>query len=327
MEPRRKVLSIVGPSRSGSTILSAVLGEVPGFFGAGELRWLWARDLAEQRVCGCQTTPAACPVWSRVVEQAMGVSPEEQSGPRLADALQPVVSAQREITRLSNRRRLLATPGADRRHSVALDVLTEATVSVVDALLQTTGAHTLIDESKRPQEAAVLAAAGRFDHYVVHLVRDPRAVVHSWRRAKPLPASTGSAAMPRRGLPKTLMRWLENCSGAEYLRPHIDPHHWLAVRYEDFAAHPRATVQSILDMLEEDCEAPFTSDDTVVLGPNHYLSGNPSRFRTGPVRIVADSEWQTSLPRRQRLLVDVATLPFLLRYGYPVAGAALRRAS
>jgi len=40
-----------------------------------------------------------------------------------------------------------------------------------------------------------------------------------------------------------------------------------------------------MSRIEEDCEAPFTSDDTVVLGPNHYLSGNPSRFRTGPVRI------------------------------------------
>jgi hypothetical protein len=272
-------------------------------------------------------TPATCPVWSRVVELSLGVAPGRQTGPDLAAAVRPVVSAQHEVCRLAHRRRLLSSPRMGCSTDRAFGLLTEATVSVVDALFRTTGAHTLVDESKRPQEAAVLAASGRFDHYVIHLVRDPRAVVHSWNRAKPLPAAAGRDAMAARRLSKTLMRWLENCSGAEYLRPHIDAERWLAVRYEDFARRPRATLGRIRNMLGERHDAPFTDEETVVLGSNHYLSGNPSRFRTGPVRIVPDDAWRTEMPRGQRAVVELATLPFMLRYGYPLLGTAPPRAS
>jgi hypothetical protein len=74
-EPRVKVLSIVGSGRSGTTVLAAILGEVAGFFDAGELHWVWGRSLVEQRPCGCGRPPAKCPIWSRVVEGVFGVPP------------------------------------------------------------------------------------------------------------------------------------------------------------------------------------------------------------------------------------------------------------
>ena len=64
---RTKVLSIVGPGRSGTTILASVLGEADGFMSVGELRWLWRRGLLERRSCGCGVPPAECPVWSGIV--------------------------------------------------------------------------------------------------------------------------------------------------------------------------------------------------------------------------------------------------------------------
>jgi hypothetical protein len=56
----------------------------------------------------------------------------------------------------------------------------------------------------------------------------------------------------------------------------------------------------------------------VELGTNHTLAGNPNRFRTGSVRIAEDDEWQSRLARRDRMVMTSATLPMLLRYGYPV---------
>jgi hypothetical protein len=319
MTPSRKVLSIVGAGRSGTTILCNILGEVPGFFGGGELRWLWARDLVQQRVCGCGRTAASCPVWAPVVAQTLGVGPAEQTTARLVPLLAPVVDAQRHTSRLSRRRQLLASAA---REGAPVDPqharLTEATVGVLNALFDVTGASTVVDASKRPQEAAVLAGAGEFDHYVVHVVRDPRAVVQSWRRAKPLPEQAGRSAMPARGSSKTVMRWMENAAGAELLRRHVDRERWLFIRYEDFAAAPRATVDTILEMIGEPGRPPFTSSSTVLLRPNHNLSGNPSRFDNGEVRIVLDDRWKRDMPRRDRAAVTAATMPFLLRFGYPL---------
>jgi len=315
----RKVLSLVGAGRSGSTVLSSILGEVPGILDAGELRWLWARDLVGQRVCGCGATPAACPVWSAVTEKTTGIPADRQDGATLTDALRDRIDAQREATRLGNRRRLLtlAAPRPGHATDAAMSDLVGAGVATFDALFSVTGADVVVDASKRPQEAAVLARSG-IDHYVVHMVRDPRAVVHSWRRAKPLPAAAGKAAMGTRSMRRTLMRWVENAAGAELLRRHVPQDRWLFLRYEDFAQRPLQTVDQVLALLGVEADPPFTAPDTVRLAAHHVLSGNPNRFTTGAVRIVADQEWRTRMTRRDLALVEGATWPFLLRYGYPV---------
>lgn len=317
MTPRRKVLSIVGSGRSGTTILCNILGEVPGVFGTGEVRWLWARDLVEQRVCGCGRPPVSCPVWGPVTRH-LGLSADDADQDHLLAVLEKIVAAQHQVTSLRNRPHLLTAPSDHRPADSGPGSLTEATVALFEAVFDATGAVALVDASKRPQEAAVLAASGAFDHYVVHVVRDPRAVVHSWRHAKPLPSSTGQPPMAAKRSSKTVLRWMENAGGSEVLRRSIDPGRWLAIRYEEFALRPRATIDRILDLIGVDGPTPFLDAHTVVLGQNHNLSGNPSRFTTGRVKIVPDDRWIVDMPRRDQLTVAAATLPFLLRFGYPL---------
>ena len=47
--PAVRVLYIAGSGRSGSTILDRTLGQVDGFFSAGELCNLWGRGLLARR--------------------------------------------------------------------------------------------------------------------------------------------------------------------------------------------------------------------------------------------------------------------------------------
>ena len=47
------VVYIAGYSRCGSTILSNVLGEIPGWFNAGELMYIWNRMSSPDGICGC----------------------------------------------------------------------------------------------------------------------------------------------------------------------------------------------------------------------------------------------------------------------------------
>lgn len=314
-----RVVSIVGCGRSGSTLLSSILAELPGVLGAGEVRWLWGRDLVEQRVCTCGRRPAACPVWSSVVHDVLGLAPDEQTPERLRERLRGVVAAQRRAQQWPRRWRVLTAPargGGDQTAEV------DATVETLRALARLTGAHTVVDSSKRPQEAAVIASSGAFDHYVVHVVRDPRAVVHSWRRAKALPAVTGRTAMATRTGAKTVWRWLDNASSAEVLRRSVPADRWLSLRYEDVAADPRAALQQVLDLIGLDGALPFEGPDTVVLHPGHVLSGNPNRFQEGPVRVRVDREWAETMPRREQAAIAAATWPFLRRYGYARASAS-----
>jgi hypothetical protein len=113
-------------------------------------------------------------------------------------------------------------------------------------------------------------------------------------------------------------KWTENCLSAEVLRRRVPADRWLFLRYEDFAARPRERIEDIFVFLGLHAEPPVLPDGTVELGSSHTVAGNPDRFRTGEVRIVADEEWRRGMPRHEQVLVGLATAPLLRRYGYPV---------
>jgi Sulfotransferase family len=312
--PRVKVLSMVGEGRSGTTVLAAILGEVAGFFDAGELHWVWGRSLVQQRPCGCGRPPSQCPIWSRVVQATFGLPPEQQATGRGGRATDAVVADERELMARRNRFRLLRGDHRSGAGWPALNRMRAVTGSLYAQLIAVTGARVIVDASKRPGDAAVLAGVGSVDLYVLHIVRDPRAVVFSWSRPKP--SLDGTTVMKRMRPSRVVRDWMESNAGAELLRRHVPDDRWYSLTYEDFAARPRETVRRIVAFLGEDGEAPFVSDDTVVLGVNHTLLGNPDRFRTGPVTIAPDGRWRSQMPRRQQVSVQIATWPLMRRYGY-----------
>jgi hypothetical protein len=304
-----KVLSIVGPGRSGTTILAGILGSVEGVVDVGELRWLWRRGLLERRTCGCGLPVDECPLWSAVVADVVAGRSRTT-----ADVATEVAAAQDLLISRRHRLRVIrsAATGAD---WPPLEPVRTATAQLVRAVAEVTGARVVVDSSKRAQDAAVLTGLPDVDHYVLHMVRDPRAVAFSWgKQDKTIRVAGGTRAMGSRGLLSSVSRWMENGLGATALRPHLPAHRWMSLRYEDFAAHPRATVSRILDFLGEDGVPPFVDDDSVVLDVNHTVAGNPNRFSVGKVRIRLDDEWRRSMPRHRQFLVQALTWPLRLRF-------------
>ena len=305
---RMRVLSIVGPGRSGTTVLASILGEVDGVQTVGELRWLWRRGLLERRPCGCGLPPEECPVWSKVVAEGLAGRSE---------SVEDIAAAQVQLG--ARRHRLRAIRGGTGRGDgwPAFEMLRAVSADLLPAIAHATGCRVIVDSSKRAQDAAVLAGLAGIDHYVLHMVRDPRAVVFSWQRRKTIRVEGETRDMATRGLLSSVVRWTENSVGAELLRRRVPADRWMFLRYEDFATAPRATVGRILDFLGEEADPPFVDDRTVVLGENHTVAGNPNRFRTGRVTIAPDDEWRRAMPRRRQLAVRALTWPFLRRYGYP----------
>jgi hypothetical protein len=187
------------------------------------------------------------------------------------------------------------------------------------ATFAVTGATVLVDSSKVPAQAALLSSMSDLEPHYLHLVRDPRASAYSWQRQKARKDLDESEVMPRFGLIKNGLSWLEFNLGAEAIRRSAGVRSFTLLRYEDFMAEPRAAINHIARAIgESPGDLPISNDRTAHLTGNHTVSGNPSRFTTGTVEIRSDDEWRTKQATVDRLVTTSLVFPMLRRYGYQV---------
>ena len=306
-----KVLYIIGWGRSGSTLLDNLLGGIDGFFSGGEIRNLWKEGLIERRVCGCGRSVDECPVWSGVLERV---------GTRLSRRLGPREIMEHEHGGARTRHtwsilRQVRNNELNGRAAAYREIIRE----VYLATFEVTGARVLVDSSKVPAQAALLASMSDLEAHYLHLVRDPRASAYSWKRHKARKDLDESEEMPRFGLVKNGLSWLEFNLGAEAIQRSSGVRSFTLLRYEDFIAKPRAAVGRIVEAIgESPRELPISDDRTAHLTGNHAVSGNPSRFTTGEVEIKSDDEWRWKQAKVDRLVTTSLVLPLLRRYGYQV---------
>jgi hypothetical protein len=315
---RVKVLHVVGSVRSGSTILGNVLGELDGFFHAGELHNVW-KNLLRARTCGCGRPLPDCPFWSGVRDGRFGALP---------DAVE-VRRWQEETLRIRHLRHVLSQDGSRAFERNALDAYRGALSQLYRAIGRAAGAQVIVDSSKWPRHAAAAASLDDVEPYFIHLVRDPRGVAYSRQGIRSMRGDPGT-----RGVAKSLhmalagWSWMKVNLGAEAVCRKAGRGRFLRIRYEDFVSRPRQTLEKTLTLIgEQSLDLPIVGDRTVRLSPNHTVGGNSNRFRAGPVEITEDARWRAAFDRRDWLVATTMTLPLLRRYGYRVNGTAGRESS
>jgi hypothetical protein len=301
-----KVIFVGGSGRSGSTLVDRVIGQIPGYVSAGELRTVWLAGLGENRLCGCGQPFLDCPFWRRVGDEAFGgwsnVDPVE-----VEDALASL-SYLDALRRLRSRSSAAGPPGG--KLNRVLERLYAGIAAAADGA-------TIVDSSKGPRYALTLSSVEGIDLRAIHLVRDSRGVAYSWSKEVTRNDTPGrEVQMPRFGAAVASARWLTHNTYMELLGRRVPS---TRLRYETFIENPRSELLRILGDLGETV-APgaldFLSDDSVRLGPNHTVMGNPMRMATGDIPLRTDAAWRRELPTLQRAQVTAMTWPMLLRYGY-----------
>jgi hypothetical protein len=302
-----KVLYVVGLGRSGSTILSNSLGQIPGFFSGGELNFIWRHNVLENRLCGCGRPFRECPVWTRVMDQAFGGM--DGVDPRAMMRLQNLGTRTRHIP-------MMLTKGGRRSLAQRLEKLLIAYGRLYEAIGAVTGSRVIVDSSKEPAHGFAMSMVPGVDFCALHLVRDPRAAAYSWSKKKPQPDTNTRDFMVRFSPAKSSALWgsWNASAGALWRRA---PDRYLRLRYEDFVADPRESFEKILALVGEPAAGPpLVGDREVKLGVSHTVSGNPNRFETGAVELRTDREWISRMKPRDKALVTALTLPLMKHYGY-----------
>ena len=288
-----KVLHIAGLPRTGSTVLANVLGQIDGYFTAGELMGL-GQALVEGNLCGCGVPVAECRTWGPILAEAFGGT--RTAIERLRDEGSWLRA--RDLPRLVLKRR---------RGDADLAAYQQALAALFLAVERQSQARVVVEASKRPTFGWILGSTPRVELYTVHLVRDPRATWDSWVRARQWEHSGPLQMGATWGL------W----HAAVALDAGRRPGRYLALRYEDFVSDPRGATRSIAAFVGETGGAlPFADDHTVRLEATHSVHGNANRFRIGEVPLVSDDGWQTRLDSREKLLTMAASWPVRRRWSY-----------
>ena len=305
---RVKVLYVVGLGRSGSTILSNSLGQIGGYFSAGELNFIWRHNVIENRLCGCGRPFRECPIWTRVMDEAFGGM--DGVDPREMMRLQASGTRTRHIP-------LMLTARGEGVLKERLEKLLLNYRRLYEAIGSVTDSRVIVDSSKEPAHGYAMSLVPGIDFRVLHLIRDPRAAAYSWLKKKPQPDSEEIEHMVRFSPTKSSALWDSWNASAEALWRRT-PQEYLRVRYEDFVADPRESLERILGLVGVTAELPLAGEREVRLGVSHTVSGNPNRFDTGSVELRPDHEWISRMRPRDRTLVTALTFPLLPHYGYRI---------
>ncbi len=299
------IVYIAGSGRSGSTLLERALGAVPGYANVGELLDLPRRVAPHNELCGCGEPFDRCAFWT-----AVGASQPQAWDP---DWLAEVHRLQARVARQRHLPRLLAgaTGGEFGRD---LTAYTEALTGIYRAVAAQSGSDVVVDASKWPSLALALHEGG-LDVRVVHLVRDAHGVAHSLSKpevARPHTTGDDTDTMYHNSTASAAARWVATQTETDLLATRGVPVARLA--YEEFVRTPGPAIRRVLAALD----LPLPPDglahidgQAVTLGPSHGLSGNPSRFRHGTIRLRSDEGWRTAMPARDRRLVSVIAAPQL----------------
>ncbi|MGI9157364.1 MAG: sulfotransferase [Marmoricola sp.] len=296
-----KILYIAGWGRSGTTLMDSVLGQVDGIVSTGELHNLWQRGLVDGRDCGCGLRLRDCEFWSRVFD--LGFGGIGKLDPRAA------IQAQSSM----HTRHVLDVMRAQKAGRTMQDVAYAPHLKrLYDGIAKASQARVIVDSSKYPVDAIVAAGLPGYEVYVVHMVRDPRAVAYSWSRRKDVrDKATGGGILPRVGMLRSTVVWqLYNSVIATADRRVVGRARYLRLSYEEFASRPEEVLTRVLELVgERPSDPPLINDSQVELSATHSAGGNPDRFRSGKTTIRLDSAWKANMSPLRQVAVALLASP------------------
>jgi hypothetical protein len=307
------VLYIGGYTRSGSTLLSSLLGGLPGYVAAGELRDLWQRGVRDNQLCSCGQPFLSCPFWSAVGDRAFGGWPKIDADD-LARVGAELLTSDRYLPGLLGPRFV-----AGRRGTRLLRRYSESMTALYASVRDVSGGSVIVDSSKLPAAALATARSPDVRLRVLHLVRDSRGVAFSWaKRGVVRPEITaGRTYMDTYAAGFTAVRWAYHNLLLEALRLRHVP--CSLVRYEAMVRAPGASICGALERLGMPVAASARAaldSRRVPLDSSHTIGGNPMRFAGDDQPLEVDEAWRDEMPASERRKVMMLTWPLLLRYGY-----------
>jgi hypothetical protein len=301
-----RVIYIAGVGRSGSTVLDGILGNHPLIQSVGELTRLASDGWLNNFYCSCGKPSRECPFWVAVHQTWCDL--------KGSDAIQEDLEKKNKAKRF---RQLPFLFHESWNNSHTFQLYADQTFLLLKAIQLVSGCTTIVDSSKGVERAYVLSSISDIDLKVIQLVRDPRGVVWSHKKAliKDVENGLRRDVYPQPAW-RTALYWCRMNLLADWLRRRLGPEKSMLIRYEDFMQQTQPVLQKIGDFIGVDLsnvEQAVQRGEKLSFG--HTTAGNRVRMK-GELKLKFDQEWIHKLPPQDRHRTEILSGWLMSRYGY-----------
>lgn len=275
-----KILYVIGTGHSGSTLLDVMLGAHSKVFGAGEMASV-SFDGIGKEICSCDKKALECSFWGRVLKEDYDI---------------PGLGIERNV--LDSFLGISKFRFREGKSSVSVRKYLDINRDLYRKIFEVSGSEVVVDSSKEIDRAELLSRNNEFEILLVHLIRDGRGVMWSYKR------KYGKRLLG-------VFLWVFTNLKAEIVKRRNSNVKSIRVRYEDLVEDPERELGRILDLVG-------LSFEFSMLGPQnerHQIRGNRMRF-SGVSEIKKDVSWKKNLSFLDRFIFQLLAGILNKIYGY-----------
>lgn len=311
-----KLLYVVAPAHSGSTLSDCILGSHPSFVSAGELRFLrWQLErsqlvqgsVADNSLCTCLRDWSDCEFWSEVFVALkdktgvdISVDPSELDLNFFGSfSLADKGGYQRDFTdRLTG---LIFKHWLIHGLPVSLIRWLDRSVQnqiennwkLLDTMSEVAGREVVINSSKRLVEALLLQQYRPNDVWILFLNRDIRRIAASQKK---MAIRRGQQFSVRTVLKQSTVyrRQVLQCMNS------VPELNYIESTYEEIVSGPSDFLSKVVQQMSVDSDYKIQSNSSFWFDPanQHMVDGNAMRYR-GKQAVKMDDRWRQTLDERE----------------------------
>ena len=280
-----KVIYIMGCGRSGTTILTMILGNHSGFLSVGELN-AFRKAWQNNEVCSCGRRVTNCKIWHEIGRMFYSTNAQYEYGKMCV--FQADFERQRAIWK--------QVFGIYKNQEVR--DYRRYIHKIFWTLHELSSCKAVIDSSKSVGRALSLLRNEKVDAQIIHLVRDPRGLCYSYQKT--------DVSMAVKKFHSVALYWNSTNLLCELLKLYYGHKRIIRIRYEDLVFSPNKTLDRIQDFLKEDLlDVKHKINSGEAFERGHVAKGNYLRTQKAPLTLKPDYSWKTKLSTFHQTILSI----------------------
>ncbi len=268
---RKKIVYIVSPRYSGSTLLAFILGNNSQVSTIGERKKFYVKSLRPNgkgtQKCSCGKQFSECDYWNSIRDAIVSQVSEKDLH---TDTSFFKLVRNKYLNRVLQAifRFLFLKGWSLRLHPFynKMKSLLKVNEILINEVLAKNNNRIFLDSSKPIQQAMYLSMLEKFDFYVINLTRDPRAQIVS------------ALKYNKWSISDALKYWLREMDKNESIFSSWNGLNKLDVKYEEFCRNPKEKIKEIYDFIGLDFNEvsilPSSKEEQHIMGNKSVMLGS-----------------------------------------------------